>query len=665
MKIKTSIRPFGRPLGCPFGLLALCALVATGVPSWAQEGESRPDYLFVGEKQPSADMLEGRAKAQIESATEVLEVFHDFRFRDNYLESGITHRHLPTDDGIKHYAMVHYDHGNGILVADVDGDDRYDLYLISQFGGNELWRNLGGGKFENVTEGSGLAMADRIAVTGAFADVDNDGDADLFMTTVRMGNILFENDGKGKFKDISKHAGLDHFGHSSAGIFFDYNRDGLLDLFLANVGVYTTDNRGREGYYVGVSDAFAGHLKPERFEGSILYRNAGDNRFVNVTKEVGLEDPSAWTGDASPIDFNRDGYPDLYVLNMQGDDRYYENVEGKRFVEKTAEFFPKTPWGAMGIKVFDLDNNGLEDIILTDMHSDMSANVGPEREKLKSDIQWDEVMLQGGDNNIFGNALYYQYEPGKFREVSDEMGAENYWPWGVSVDDINADGWDDVFIASSMNYPYRYGVNAMLLNNRGKKLVDSEFLLGIEPRVHGLMMKPWFPLDCSGEDNDHRHCEEYGIEGKYLVWGTLGTRTAVIYDLDDDGDLDIVTGEFHAQPQVLISNLTDQRKINYLKVRLEGTKSNRDGLGARVTVVAGENRYTKVNDGKSGYLSQSRMPLYFGLGDASAVDRIEIEWPSGIRQIVGEPGAINRTLKIQEQDPAEADAGESAAEPAN
>ena len=168
-------------------------------------------------------------------------------------------------------------------------------------------------------------------------------------------------------------------GHSSSAVFFDYDRDGLLDLFLVNVGKYTTDEVGGDGYryYVGIAqDAFFSHRFPERAEQSMLFRNQGGNRFVDVSAEVGLQD-SRWSGDASPIDVNEDGWTDLYVLNMQGDDEYYENVGGKRFVAKGREVFPKTPWGAMGIKVFDFNNDGRLDIFVTDMHSDMSERIGP------------------------------------------------------------------------------------------------------------------------------------------------------------------------------------------------------------------------------------------------------------------------------------------------
>ena len=207
----------------------------------------------------------------------------------------------------------------------------------------------------------------------------------------------------------------------------------------------------------------------------------------------------SWSGAASPIDVNEDGWLDLYVLNMQGHDQYYENVEGKHFVDKSREVFPKTPWGSMGVKVFDYNNDGKMDLYITDMHSDMSENIGVEREKLKSRMQWSEEFLRSGGNSIFGNAFYRNRGDGHFEEISDQIGAENYWPWGFSVGDLNADGYEDVFIASSMNYPFRYGVNSVLLNNRSERFLDSEFILGVEPRRDGRTAQPWFELDCAWE----------------------------------------------------------------------------------------------------------------------------------------------------------------------
>ena len=504
-----------------------------------------------------------------------------------------------------------------------------------------------------------MALADRIGVTASFADLDNDGAPDLYVTNVRTGNVLFRNQGDGRFADISQESGLDHQGHSSAALFFDYDRDGQLDLFLTNVGQYTErgdpisvigfapeEQSEQYHYYVGFKDAFAGHLKPERTEPSLLFRNAGENRFVDVTKEVGIK-ADGWSGDAMPLDANEDGWPDLYVLNMQGHDQYYENDRGQRFIDKSLAVFPRTPWGAMSAQLLDFDNDGHQDLYITDMHSDMSEDIGPEREKLKSRMQWTESFLRSGGRSIYGNAFYHRQADGTYAEISDSIGAENYWPWGLSAGDLNADGYEDVFITASMNYAFRYAVNSLLLNDRGKGFLDAEFALGVEPRREGRTAMPWFALDCSGEYATHPDCE--GRNGPHVFWGALGSRASALADLDDDGDLDIVTNEFNAPPLLLISDLSDQKAdLNFLKLRLIGTRSNRDGLGAVVSVHTRSQTYTRVHDGKSGYLSQSLLPLYFGLGPTSTVERIEVQWPSGTAQTVAGPIEGKQLVEIRE-----------------
>ena len=321
-----------------------------------------------------------------------------------------------------------------------------------------------------------------------------------------------------------------------------------------------------------------------------------------------------------------------------------------RFVDKTAEYFPRTPWGAMGIKFFDFDNDGRPDLFITDMHSDMFENLPPEREKQKPAVHPAETLLGGPANTfIFGNALFHNISKKSgtaFEEISDRAGVENYWPWGPSVGDVNADGWDDIFIASSMDYPFRYGINSLLLNNRGETFLDAEFLLGIEPRRGGRTHTPWFDLDCLQEGLGTDPCR--GQSGTIRVMAPLGSRSSLMLDLDGDGDLDIVTNDFNSAPQVLVSDLAQRRPIHWLQVVLEGTASNRNALGATVRVRAGGHVYTKFNDGKSGYLSQSVLPLYFGLGDAETIERVEVDWPSGKKQVETQGLAINRTLHVVE-----------------
>jgi hypothetical protein len=206
---------FAAALGSALGLLSFLH------PRAARGQESKPDhlppqYLYNGNllsqprSQAEIDRLLKRRQEQEEEARHY-SVFHDFKFEDELTKSGITFKNSVVEDAKTNYEAVHYDHGNGIAAADVDGDGRYDIYFVNQMGCNELWRNVGGGRFENITEKAGVGLCNQISVTASFADVDNDGKPDLFVTTVRHGNHLFHNEGGGRFKDITQEAGLNYY----------------------------------------------------------------------------------------------------------------------------------------------------------------------------------------------------------------------------------------------------------------------------------------------------------------------------------------------------------------------------------------------------------------------------------------------------------------------
>lgn len=621
-----------------------------------------PDPVQIGVSGDVFDppWMEQRQATQLATADQIL-AFHDFRFEDQIERSGIEFIDRPVADAAKDYKLSnHYDHGNGIAAADIDGDGLTDLYFTSQVGGNQLYRNLGGGRFENITATAGVGLRGRVSVSASFADTDNDGDPDLYVTTIRHGNAFFVNDGQGHFEDRTEASGLTYSGHSSSADFFDYDRDGRLDLLVTNVGKFTTDEIGYTGdserkefpYYIGSSKATGGHLFPSLSERSILYHNEGDNRFRDVSDETGFT-YQGWSGDATPLDVNGDGWIDLYVLNMQGNDVYYENVEGKRFEDRSQTMFPLAVWGGMGVKSFDYNNDGRMDLFITNMHADMwqldKGILGPDEKKRAPNNAMPESYLHSRvpGKNILGSALYECEDTGHYRDVATNVNADNFWPWGPSVADLNADGFQDMFLASSMNYPFRYHPNSVLINEQGKQFRDAEFILGIEPRHSGSAV-PWFELDCSGTDAKHRHCQERN--GTITVWGAVGTRSTVIFDLDRDGDLDIVTNDYNSPPMVLISNLSERhRDLRYLAVQLRGTRCSRDGLGARVDVTLGDRVLTQVHDGQSGYLSQSSLPLYFGLGDAPTVDKITVRWPGGSSQVVNGPIDANQNLLVVEE----------------
>jgi enediyne biosynthesis protein E4 len=262
-------------------VLILCLLVGLGnrlytTPRQQAGSVTHPTrYLYMGQEleeprsQVEVDWLGRRKSAQEEQAREY-KVFHDFKFSDRLAESGITFKYSVVDDSGRTHKPVHYGHGSGLAVADVDNDGLYDIYFVNQLGCNELWKNLGGGRFENITTRAAVGLCGQISVGASFADVDNDGSQDLFVTTVRHGNHLFHNLGNGNFADITEQAGLNYSGHSSGAVFFDYNRDGLLDLFVSNVGRYTIDQMGRGGFYLGMKDAFFGQMHPDRTEPCLL-----------------------------------------------------------------------------------------------------------------------------------------------------------------------------------------------------------------------------------------------------------------------------------------------------------------------------------------------------------------------------------------------------------
>ena len=646
-----------RVLGSAVSVLVATTLVADLVGPAMAVTEPVRQRIAVPADVAAPAWVETRRQQQL-SNLDSFEVFTGFGFTDRIEESGITFVHVATDNTGKRHRACHYTHGNGMAVADVDGDGRLDLYFLNQVGANELWRNLGGGRFEPLTTSPDLAVAEAISSGAAFGDTDNDGDPDLFVTTFRGGNHLFVNDGKGGFADVTVGSGLEYTGHSAASTLFDYDRDGLVDILVNNIGIFTSErlvtvprdavNPVADETFTfsdGLRDAFTGHFKPERTDRAILYHNEGDNRFRDVSAEVGFLDVG-WGGDASPIDLNEDGWLDIFLLDMQGHDEYFENVEGERFVKKSRQYFPKTPWGTMGIVLLDYDNDTDLDICLTDMHSDMSEAVSPWEEERKSHMKFSESFLRSGGMSVYGNAFFRKVGVGEYEEVSQELGTESFWPWGPSIGDVNADGWEDIFVTGSMNYPHRYGVNSMWLNNRGARFMDAEYILGIEPRRGGHTAKPWFVLNCDGDDAGHEHCQ--GREGWVEVWGALGTRSAAVFDVDEDGDLDIVTNEFNAPPMVLISDLSDRKQIHFLKVKLVGTESNRSGYGATISLTAGGLTQTKFHVGNSGYLARSDMPVYFGLGDAASVDEISVQWPSGKTQTLPGPLVANRLLEITE-----------------
>jgi hypothetical protein len=570
-------------------------------------------------------------------------------FQERAQQAGIAFRmnNLPNEQGEQRFRINLYDHGAGLAVGDYDNDGRDDIYFLNQHGPTALYRNRGDGTFEDVTATAGVALDGRVSVGATFADYDNDGWEDLFVTTTRAGNVLFHNRGDGTFEDVTAKAGLSHVGHSQTAVFFDYDNDGRLDLFLTNTAHWTTDNFDFAGRnFEGKASLDA--LMSSPIETNILYHNNGDGTFTDVTDQAGLRG-RGWAGDVAVFDYDEDGFPDVFVPSMFGRGQLYRNSGHGTFTDVTAETLGPTPHGAIGAKVFDYDGDGRLDLFVVDMHSDMwmgldSRHASLEEAKqaqhrrflspagprvneraegfVQSQRQSFAMAGKNYDELLFGNALYHNLGNGKFAETSQEAGLETFWPWGIATGDFDNDGHEDVFITSGMGYPFYYWPNQLMMNKGNGTFVERAAELGVEPPTGGVY-------------------QEKNIAGQKAA---RSSRSAAVADFDGDGRLEIVTNNFNDRPYFFANRFPLR---NYLELRLTGTSSNRDAIGAVARLWVGNTVMIREVNPAGGYLAQSSRTLHFGLGDRSKVDSIKIRWPRGLVQTLTNP-AINTLHQIRE-----------------
>lgn len=556
-------------------------------------------------------------------------------FVDVTQEAGIDFRmgFLPNEQG-ETFKINLYDHGCGVAVGDYDGDGDDDIYLLNQLGPNGLFRNHGDGTFQNVTDEVGVALKDRICVGATFSDYDNDGDQDLFVTSTRGGNALFRNEGQGRFTEWTKEAGLEHLGHSQTAAFFDYDNDGWLDLYLVQTAQWTKeiyDDAAR--YYVGKGELGSfGQVLASPAEYNILYRNNQHGGFTNVTAESGLKG-RGWAGDIAVLDYDEDGWLDVLVTCMFGRAQLYRNQANGTFQDVTLDTLGKTPFGGIGARVFDFNNDGKLDIYIVDMHSDMwmgidfkhtSEQLAKDHQKKKFDyffgpyfdqdaqFRTEEYRVQDvlgfeRDEVLFGNAFYLNLGESKFKECSTQLDLETFWPWGIAAADFDNNGFVDIFLPSGMGYPFYFWPNSLLMNESGKLFSDKAAAYGVElPRAGKFLDEKLGGQECA-----------------------RSSRCAATADFDGDGRLEIIVNNFNHEPYLYKNRFPTQHFVSF---KLTGTRSNRDAIGALVTLIDGTTRMVRQVESAGGYLSQSSKTVHFGIGARTKIEKVEIRWPSGRRQ---------------------------------
>ena len=556
-------------------------------------------------------------------------------FRECADEVGLTWQmhFLPGEQG-ETFKINLYDHGCGLAVGDFDGDGLDDIYFCNQLGPNALYRNKGDGTFEEVAAKAGVALGDRVCVGAVFVDYDNDGHPDLYVTSTRGGNVLFHNRGDGTFEDVTEKAGLKHVGHSQSAVFFDSDNDGYLDLFVTNTAQWTTETYDPASHrYLGqgLFDKFMSSPK----ETNRLFHNNRDGTFTDVTEKAGLKG-LGWAGDAVAFDYDGDGSMDLYVSCMFGRNQLYHNNRDGTFTDVTLKVLGRTPYGAMGTRVFDYNNDGRLDLYVVDMHSDMWMGTDPDHSSQNLARQWEKKKYQAlagpraptdpdalekeraedrkfgvrHEEVLFGNAFWRNEGNGTFTECSDQAGLENFWPWGIAAGDFDNDGFEDLFLPAGMGYPFYYWPNYLLMNQGDGTFRNRAKELGIEPPLRGLYLPN-------------------RIHDKVAV---RSSRCAVAADFRGVGQLDIVTNNFNDQPYYFKNQLP---RRNYVAFRLHGTKSNRDAVGAVVRLYQGTKIMTRQVQavGRLEYSDVSHAALRTGRSahHRSCGDHLA-RWPSAVPQ---------------------------------
>jgi Tfp pilus assembly protein PilF/peroxiredoxin len=532
---------------------------------------------------------------------------------------------------------------HGVSVGDFDGDGLDDLYVAQPEGlPNRLFRNKGDGTFEDATEAAGLAILDRTSQS-LFADVDNDGDQDLILLT-RTGPLLFLNDGKGHFRRDP-----DAFqfkrplqGSLTSAALADYDRDGFLDLYLCTYG-----------YFIGVSEDKAGPPAPyhDAHNGSpkVLLRNDGHGRFVDVTEEVGLDQNNdGFSFAAAWADYDEDGWPDLLVANDFGRKNLYRNqglVNGKiRFRDVAAQAGVEDYGAGMSAAFVDYDNDGHLDIYTGNMWTAAGQRVtGQPGFMPEAPPEIHEVYRR----HVRGNSLFRNRGDGTFEDVTLKARAQfGRWAWSSDAFDFDRDGWEDLYV-----------VNGMFTRDSDEPAVDVDSFFWRQVVANSpLIRKPGTLYDDgwratnrllvgNGAQAQHERnvlLRNNGQGGFDEVSGSVGLdldqdgRSFAVFDYDLDGDSDLVLMAPRSSPQLRLFRNDFAEGNAAVALRLVGTRSNRDAVGARVTVETDLLRRTKIVQIGSGFLSQSSKELLFGLGKSQRVLKATVVWPSGLTQALPE-----------------------------
>jgi hypothetical protein len=527
---------------------------------------------------------------------------------------------LPDDTAFNILNYLYYYNGGGVAVGDVNGDGRPDLYFTSNLGPNRLYVNKGNYNFEDVTERAGVGGGGGWTTGVSMADVNGDGKVDIYVSGVDYlsehgHNVLYINNGDGTFSDRTKDYGLAFIGYSTQALFFDYDGDGDLDMYLLNHSTHTERQVGRQ----------ASRLERNPRSGDKLLRNDGGH-FVDVSGKAGIYGGVEGYGlGVVASDFNGDGCPDLYVANdfQENDFLYLNNCDGT-FTESIGKATGHTSRFSMGVDAADFNNDGRPDLISVDML--------PQREEiLKTSANAEsfnlyDLKLKAGYHPQFArNALQLNRGNGRFSEIGYLAGVfATDWSWSPLFADLDNDGRKDLFITNGI---YRRPNDLDYINYVSSDAVQASLAQGITQRNMSLLQQlPQIPLAKYAFHNNG----DLTFTDRAAQWGLAqpGFSSGAVYvDLNNSGALDLVVNNVNAPASLYRNRARALTPNHYLMVRLRGDGANTDGIGARVTLKAGGSTQVLEQMPVRGFQSSVDPRLHFGLGTSARVDSLVVIWP--------------------------------------
>jgi len=535
--------------------------------------------------------------------------------------------------------------GGGVAIGDVNNDGLKDIYFTSNNLENKLYLNKGNLKFEDITEKSGAGCKKGWKTGVSMVDINGDGWIDIYVCKSADGNpenrrnILLINQGNATFKDEAKQYGLDDIGYSTQAAFFDMDKDGDLDMFLLNHSLIEVSNT------IGINPMLRNARDPN-FSNK-LFKNEG-GKFEDISNNAGIVGGMANYGLGINIsDFNNDGWPDVYVTNDYAEnDHMYLNLRNNTFADTAYKALGHMSNFSMGVDIADYNNDALSDIFTLDMLPEDNAR----QKLLYGPNEYDKF-------NLFVKAgLHYQYMRnmlqlnngnGTYSEIGQLANISNTdWSWAPLVADYDNDGNQDLFVTN--------GYKRDFTNMDFLKYKADEQLKSRNPRNEAPKPTMAEIINKMPTNNFHNYCfrntGNLKFENVSKEWGfdrNVLNNGAAYADLDNDGDLELITNNIDQEAFVYRNNSDKILHNNFIQVTLQGDGLNRNALGAKVTVYAKNKLFFKEQSPTRGFQSSIDTDLSFGLGSLSQVDSVEVIWPSG-KKLVATNLQINQRIILKE-----------------